>query len=285
MREHRTIFERLETAFKLLLEGGVDLMFQTFIEFPLDVFKNSTIVGMLLGVGIVLMIIRDITFELLPGMIQYSAILAVWVTMTKTILTILLDEVIAAINVVESIVNAITGHQSSFMKFIGISVVNAASLKAGLKTVYSTCADGNPYAVMGSVIQQATHKPVCSFARYVYPIPWLYSLVSSFGSGLSLYKGSAVPDVSSNAPANANCNDMPVHVVVSVTCFAVNFGEFLVLVIVPLTLLLFYFYDCRSSFYKIFKGLLSLIYCGALIVDNVLKISVREVEALFTLIT
>ena len=275
-----SLYERYEVSFKYLLEGGVELMFDTFIEFPLDLFKNITYIGMLLGVGLALMVFRDILFELLPGAIQYSDILAVWVDMTKTVLTIILDAVITAINALEDIVDTFTGHKSSFMHYLGISVINAATLKSWLNLIYTTCGDGNPYDIMGGVIQHATHTPVCSFARYLYPVKWLYEPISTIGTGLSLYRGSAVPDVSLYAPNDVNCKKVPPHVVLSVTCFAFNFGEFLVVVIVPITLLFFYLYDCRNSLSKLILGFWSLSISVLLTVDKLLNLSVKNLENL-----
>lgn len=90
-----------------------------------------------------------------------------------------------------------------------------------------------------NLVRQQTHSTMCSTARYLYPVPWLYaSFTYLFGS---FYRGSAVPIVNHYAePGTYNCEADKFEEVglPSQTCAVIASGFVVLEVIVPIAALL-----------------------------------------------
>ena len=213
----------------------------------------------LLGVALFLIVVREFFLESIPtlkGMTAAACFAWKLLVIALRYIKVVWDWAFDLLeNVIGEIDDAVPGISlSAFIDgielyrslFIVPGTLSADETNKWMQDILDRCVDyDDAYEVITRVVHYNTHADACAFARYVYPVPWLYHAVNPIM--LWFYSGASDPIVDHYAvPGHHNCeNTVGDGQPLDVTCSVLGAGFVLLDVALPLL-----------------AGLLLLVWCG-----------------------
>ena len=266
------LVQRLLKNVKSLVTGSISLVASIVGGIIESVGWLVPIGLILLGVALFLIILREFFLESIPTLkVLTAALCFAWelIVIALRYIKMVWDW---AFDLLENIVNdvddavpgislkdLIGGIEDFRSLFVVPGTLSADETNRWMQDILDRCVDyDDAWGVITRFVHYNTHADACAFARYVYPVPWVYNFVNPVM--LWFYSGASDPIVDHYAiPGHHNCeNTIGDGEPIDVACSALGAGFVLLDVALPLLAVLLLLVWCGRDLLTIIGSLLSI---------------------------